>query len=400
MARPVFLSYTWTNRDPDEIDLLDALMRLRGVPIWRDRRNMTFGTYNEPRVREGIEKECAGFALYYTEAVLASQFILNIELDVMAARRRVGPPPPFFAGAIFRRSLDISAAAEELRQASDGIQLGEALGGHVSDEDFDADLRHAANNILATYLEQELGSSAEEVALRVETRSTIPNGEPASLHLCWCPPLEHDPALHPEDVWEHRLLPALEDLHAALEARGLQRRLRIAGNVHLSAAVALGWQFRQPTGWSLAIDHEFVPCETALTEPDPHEWRLTVEPGPSAPDDRLVVCVHASKDVAKAMENHCRALPAARATVHVYPPSGIPGRTSLDPAHANDLAAAIASQIHDCRSTYGTEQTHLYLACPWPLATLLGWHLSSSGRLVMHEADVERNSYRASCQLS
>lgn len=400
MARPVFLSYTWTDLDPDEVDQLDGLLRLRGVPIWRDRRNMTFGTYNETRVREGIEKECSGFALYYTEAVLRSEFILKIELDAMAARRRVGPPPPFFAGAVFRRSLDIPAAAEELREASGGVRLGEALGGHVGEEDFDADLRKAANAILATYLEQDLASASEEVCMRVETRGDIPNSDSAPLHLCWCPPLEHDPSLHPEDVWEHDLLPALADLHAGLEGHGLPRRLRIAGNVHLSAAVALGWQFRQPSGWSLGIDHEFAPCETKLVDPNPHGWRLTVEPGPSKADDRLVVCVHASKDVAKAMANHCRELPAARATLHVYPPSGTPSRTSVDPAQANDLAAAIAGEIHFCRSTYDTKQTHLYLACPWPLATLLGWHLSSSGRLVMHEADVDRDSYRASCELS
>ncbi len=401
MARPVFLSYTWTDPDPDEVDLLDSLLLLRGVPVWRDRRKMTFGTYNETRVRQGLEKECSGFALYYTDAVLGSDFILKIELDAMAARRRVGAPPPFFAGAVFRRSVDITGAAEELRQASGGVRLGEAFGGHVSDEDFDQDLRGATNGILSAYLEQELASAPDEVSVRVETRGGIPNADPALLHLCWCPPLDHDPSRHPEDVWEHHLLPALGDLQAALEARQAPRRLRIAGNLHLSAALGLGWQFRQPARWSVAIDHDFVPCETALADPDPHAWRLTVEPGPSkADDDRLVVCVHASQDVAKAMENHCRELPPARAMLHVYPPSGTPGRTSLDPAHANGLAAAIAAQVHDCRRTYGTKQTHLYLACPWPLATLLGWHLSSSGRLVMHEADVERNSYRASCQLS
>ena len=337
---------------------------------------------------------------YYTDAVLSSQFVLKIELDAMAARRRLGAPPPFFAGAVFRRSLAIPTAAEELRQASSGIQIGEAFGSRVSDEDFEEDLRTAANGIISVYLEQELASTLDEVSLRVETRGEIPNADPALLHLCWCPPLDHDPSRHPQDVWEHHLLPALGDLQAVLEARQAPRRLRIAGNLHLSAALALGWQFRQPTRWSLMIDHDFLPCETALTDPEPHGWRLTIEPGPSGPDDRLVVCVHASQDVAKAMENQRRELPPARAMLHVYPPSGTPGRTSLDPAHANGLAAAIAAQIRDCRTTYGTKHTHLYLACPWPLATLLGWHLSSSGRLVMHEADVERNSYRASCQLS
>lgn len=400
MARPVFLSYTWKGSDPDEVDRLDASLRLRGVPIWRDRRRMTFGTYNESRVREGITEECSGFALYYTDAVLGSEFILKIELDAMASRRRRGAPPPFFSGVVLRREMSFREASEQLRQASGGVSLGEALGGHVCDEDLDADLRNAANAILRSYLGQTLNPSRDEVTVRIETRGDIPNADADDLHLCWCPPLDHDPSAHPEDVWEHQLLPALADLQASLEASHAPRRLRISGNLHLSAALALGWQFRQPTRWAVAIDHDFVPCETTLTSPNAHDWKLVVEPGPIGKDDRLVVCLHASKDVAQAMQEHCRELPAARATLHVYPPSGVPDRTSLDPAHANDVAAAIAAQINSCRATFATKQTHLYLACPWPLATLLGWHLSSSGRLVMHEADVERASYRASCQLA
>jgi hypothetical protein len=397
VARPVFLSYTWNQPDKDEVDQLDLAMRLRGVPVWRDRRDMTFGTYNEPRVRQGIETECSGFALYYSDAVLASEFILRIELDAMDSRRRRGAPPPFFAGAILRRSMPFSEAAEELHTASH-VRLGEALGTHVSLEDLSADLRAAANAVLSTYVEQNL--TGEEVTLRVETRGEVPNSDPALLHLSWCPPLTHDPELHPDDAWSAHLLPAIADLRAGLEKNAAPRRLRIGGNLHLSAAFALGWEFRQPTRWSVALDHDFVPCETAMTEGDPHGWRIVPNPGPPDGDERLVVCLHASKDVAMAMERHSRELPPARVTLHVYPPSGNPGRTSLDSNHANDLAAAIAAAINDCRSTYGTRQTHLYLACPWPLATLLAWHLSSSGRLVMHEPDVDRDSYRSSCELT
>ena len=127
---------------------------------------------------------------------------------------------------------------------------------------------------------------------------------------------------------------------------------------------------------------------------------MTVEPGPLDGEERLVVCLHATQDVAEAMREHRRALPPARATLHIYPPSGEPARDAVDPAQANSLAAAIAAEINCARREHQTSETHLYLACPWPLATLLGWHLSSSGRLVMHEPDVERASYRASCEVA
>lgn len=396
MARPLFLSYVWA--DEEELNLLETMLRLRGVPIWRDRREMTFGTYNEDRAREGIEEICSGFALYYTDAVLESDFILKIELPAMDARRRRGAPPPFFAGAVLRRAGGFESAAAELARAAGGINLGAALGAHVSSEDFETDLRRAANAILDAYLQGEL---EDEPAIRIETRGEVPNSEEAPLHLCWCPPLDHDIALHPEEVWERELLPALADLHEALERADAPRRLRVSGRLHLSAAFALGWEFRQPSGWSLEIEHEFVPASTVLTDALDHCWRMTVEPGPlDGKEERLVVCLHATQDVADAMREHRRALPPARATLHVYPPSGEPARDAVDPAQANSLAAAIAAEINRVRREHRTSETHLYLACPWPLAALLGWHLSSSGRLVMHEPDVARSSYRASCEIN
>lgn len=397
MADPLFLSYAWA--DSDEVDLLDTALRLRGVPVWRDRREMGFGTYNQDRAREGIADICSGFALHYTEAVLDSDFILSVELPEMDRRRRHGTPPPFFAGVVLRRSGDFGLAMEDLRRAAGGIELSAALGSPVSDAELEVVLSQAANAILDSYLDQELGD-ADPVSLRIETRGDIPNTDSALLHLCWSPPLHHDPELHSREVWPRELLPALTDLHAALDRASAPRRLRIGGNMHLSAALALGFEFRQPSGWNLEIDHAFVPVTSALLAPDPHGWRFHLEPGPPGCEERLVVCLHASQDVADAMRRHGRELPPAAATLHIYPPSGEPGRTSLDPADANELAAAIAANINSARREHRASSTHLYLACPWPLASLLGWHLSSSGRLVMHESDVARSSYRASCEIN
>jgi hypothetical protein len=66
---------------------------------------------------------------------------------------------------------------------------------------------------------------------------------------------------------------------------------------------------------------------------------------------------------------------------------------------ANAAAAGIAKRIREARETYAPAETRLYLASPWPFAVLLGWHLGSVGAIVMHDATVERDSYRVSCVL-
>ena len=64
MARPVFLSYSWD--DTAEADELDRQLCLRGVPVWRDRRDMERSGYMEDAVRQAILQDCSGFELLGT----------------------------------------------------------------------------------------------------------------------------------------------------------------------------------------------------------------------------------------------------------------------------------------------------------------------------------------------
>jgi len=110
MARPVFLSYA--REDEALADRLDTQLRLRGVPVWRDRRAMLWGAYNEDVVLDAIEHRCSGFVLLLTDAVMTSDFILNIELPAMARRRTT--TTDFFAGAVFARDVGITESARQV----------------------------------------------------------------------------------------------------------------------------------------------------------------------------------------------------------------------------------------------------------------------------------------------
>jgi hypothetical protein len=392
MAQPVFLSYAW--EDEELADRLELLLRLRGVPVWRDRRDMRWGVYNEEVVLNAIEHECSGFILVLTDAVMNSRFILDIELPAMD--RRIGSDPIFFAGAVFARNVGISQSASELRAAS-GVELGSLLGSPLATEDLDADLRRVAQAVLRSYLRSVL-SDGEEPAVKLETRSVVPEADSAPIHLSWSPPLAADLDGVGDHVWDDELLPALSDLRAGLEEANQVRRLNVSGRPHLSAALALGFEFRAPTGWMLALHQDGLELDTARVEPDPAGWTLVRQPCSTGNDQRLVLCLHATKDVTRAMREHCRSLPPARVELHVRPPGG-PGHLTVDGATGNVLVSAIAQEVAETRTLFGVTETHLYLACPWAMAAALGWHLSSVGALVSHEADVERSSYRAACRL-
>lgn len=394
MARPVFLSYAWD--DAAEVDELDTLLRLRGVPVWRDRREMQFGGYNENLACRTILEDAAGFALYLTPAAIEdSWFIPKVELRAMDRRRN--RDDSFFAGAVFR-GYGVEAGKKAVFDAT-GIDVGATLGAPVEEAKLLDGLRDAANSILRAHLNTEWSSGP--ASLCVETRDPIPAAEGSLVQLSFSPPLTHDPDRYDVAVWDSQIQPALADLQQALHtvqgADGARKRtLDVHGAAHLSAALALGYHFREPTRWRLRIHHFDQIWETGREASDLEGWEVPEPRAGSDPQGDLVVMVHVSADVTDAAR--ASAGGPARAELHFRPPGG-PNRLALDPAKANSAAAGIAKAIRDARATYAPAQTRLYLAAPWPFAALLGWHLGSVGAVVMHEATVGRDSYRVSCVL-
>jgi hypothetical protein len=391
-AGPVFLSYAW--EDAALADQVERQLRVRGVPVWRDRRGMRWGAYNEAVVLEALERGCCGFVLLLTDAAMRSEFILQIELPAMARRR--AEDSSFFAGALFARDVSIASAADELFAAC-GVELRSQLGTRVEQTDRRADVRQASCDVLRSYLRQALPRGAVPVA-RIETRDEVPEDDPAVLHVAWSPPLAHDLKDVAQGVWAGEIQPALADLRRALEAVGAARSLVVEGRTHLSAALALGHEFRAPTGWTLLLRQGGLSVDTALTRADLGAWRIVTESPTPGTDDRLVFCLHASADITASVKKHRKGLPPARVALNMRSP-GEPSRLSVSEDDVNALCAAIGDALAATRTRYGVEETDLYLACPPVMAAALGWHLSSRGPLLSYEADVERSSYYAACRL-
>jgi len=392
VAAPVFLSYAWN--DMSEVDTLDTMLRLRGVPVWRDRRNMRWGGYNEALVRRVLRDEASGFALYLAEDALDSDFITGIELD--EADKRAASDPTFFHGGVFR-GYEVRAGIEAVHQAT-GIDIGSTLGSRIEERDFLTGLRDAANAISRAYLRKEWISGP--ACFRIETRDPLPVDDPSLVQLSLAPPLSHDPDEYDVLIWDEQILPALDDLQQSLhtvqsERPDCDRVIQVGGGLHLSVALAVGYAFRQPTRWQVRMLHEGATWETRRERGELAGWQVSSRPGSGADGD-LVVMIHASADVSNAVRASAGGL--ARAELQFKPPDG-GNRFAIDPRVANGVAAGIAEAIREARNQYKPKETRLYMASPWPFAVMLGWHLASSGAVVMHEATVERDAYRVSCVL-
>lgn len=413
MARPLFLSYSWS--DMSDADELDRQLRVRGVPVWRDRRDMKRSGYMPDVVRQAIIDDCSGFELVGTSNSLPPRgFIGDVELPAMDERARADQT--FFTGATFL-GIPIAEATAALRH-TDGARLSSTLGHVITRGSSRAGLAESAGGLLVRYAESLARGS---LTLHMDTWDEVSWRDPAELQLTWQPsgrPSERllglstkerlrnrirdvfgrsSPA--PDDPWGDELLPALRELRQALGKAQKQESLVVRGKMFLSVALALGFEFRQATGWTLDLDHPHVPCSTGAVTPDLAGWSTSLESRSTARDGTVAVLVHATHEITDAVRRHRREPDLeTRAELHIKPPGG-PSRQSVEPVAANALAAAIADAVRGARTQCRARETHLYIAGPWSLVALVGWHLGSAGPVTSFEATPDRSSYVEACRL-
>lgn len=384
MSAPVFLSSRWKYGGPRlEVDELDRHLRLCGVPVWRDVRELGAGGVNEDEVWRAITETCCGLVLYFSDDVPLSWFINSVELR--AVRQRRDRDQSFFVTALFD-GVDRSAI-ERLRQET-GLDV-RAFQGLVleSGRPVGEQLQRFAAQVLDRYL----ASQEPPFRARVATRDEISFEEEAHVHLNWDGLLGDDETpLDPAGPAE--LKGAARVLRESLERRSGERELTLTGTAHLSAAFLLGWEFRETTGWKLDCEHPRVPVRTEIVAADAQGWNVTVSPSQND-SDLLVARIGISQDPDEAVRAHRAGEAAARAELVLTPPPGTIRKVSLDGVDLASLGSAVIAAIQAARDQYGVRRTDLYLACPWTFATQLGWMFASLGQLRVLEATPDKTTY-------
>jgi hypothetical protein len=376
MASPLFLSYGWRDGAPPEVaEKLDRALRLRGVPMWRDLRDLGAAGLNEEIASATIREECCGCVLHFTERVVDSWFIGSVELE--AVRHRLDRDEDFFLTAVFDGVGEEQIASLE---RDVGLNLRSFQGLFLdSAGDLDEQVDRFSGELLRRYLNTLAPGQA---VVRIDTWGQIPWSDPAPIQFNWMGE-DRGQGLLPVE-WE-ALKPAVADLRAALSERDRGRLLRLSGNAHLAAAFLVGWEFRETTGWSIAAEHPRAPVTLIATPPDEQGWTLRTLPAQNE-SDSIVVRICASADCSRAVRNHRAGMDRARVELAVFPPDG-------EAVDQNGLASAIVDSIRTSRENQGVSVTELYLACPWTLALSLGWNFGSSGSLVVHEATADKSTF-------
>ena len=397
----VFLSYSHSNSV--EVSAFAAKLRARGIRVWRDIDTLPAGRLSENEIRHAISSECWGLAAYFTPESMTSDFVMSVELPAAINRQQSDPGFPIIP--VFR-----SMTLDEARKASVaklGVDLtaynGHIIGSDVADAaDLQNHFRISANKALRAYLSRAFDPMQPEhdrnPRLDLHTWPSRRNDPPPDLDLYWSRFFPNE-SLPSYDVWQSLILPALNDVKDALAEITGPRTLCARATARLSAALALGFIFRQPSGFNIEIEQAGETWSTAASQSQATALRVT-EAGGDIRCAALAVQMCISADVSPAVNRYVQTKGRDFRARLRFEPQGGPWRSSVpDWQYAIDMAAQAGTRIRQACNDYKAEEVHLFASMPLGLAVLLGHQLNACGAIQCYEFENLSSSYHPSCLL-
>ncbi len=376
---------------------------MRGIQIWRDVDALPAGQITENEIRQAIRSECWGLTAYVTRESMSADFVMRVELPAAVRRKQIDAGFPIVP--VFRAIMLNEARKTSLERL--GVDLtsfnGQIIESNVADSGkLQHHLRLSANKVLRAYLSRAFDPKQPEYDRNPHLDfHTWPFrcGHPApDMDLDWSCFFSHE-SLPSHDIWQSLLLPALSDVKDTLAEITGARTLCVHAKARLSAGLALGFIFRQPTGFNIEIEQDGQLWST-VASPSQREALRVTEAGGDICCAALAVIMSITADVSPSVDQYVQAIGRDFRARLRFEPHGGPGRGSVsDLQCAIDMVTQARARILQARDEYKADMIHLFASMPLGLAVLLGHQLNACGVIQCYEFEGLSSSYRPSCQL-
>jgi hypothetical protein len=387
-----FVSYA--HEDVESAIRLVEELKLRGFDVFRDVERMREGRRLLDEMGAGIDRADLVMCLL-TPSSLASTPVIEGELKPSLRKAaRSGRPivMPVVCGLGNTHDEVTTHTWAALQHDFASTWTGGILPTEFDQVGVD-DAARLADKALRAVLSAGVGPGDGAWSLDVATRGCAPASDGLSVDatsfLGGAGKLVGHPA-----AWA-RLKRGITELEQALRAHGRRREIAVAGDMHLTAGVAVGYTFRRTTGWRLRVradDQAFYPLS--------NDWghsglRVLREPGSPAASLITAEINLTGRQMDGLVDDVLSTLgrPSERLRIeHVAGSMYIPCDQLA--AMAGTAANAMKEAVSDRRA----DTVHLFLAGPAAFAVLLGAELNALGPfLQLYEwAD---HAYHASLEL-
>lgn len=360
----IFLSHN--NLDRADVIALEVELRRRGVLSWRDRKDLRLGEITDDAIRLAIQRETDAFALYATAGLLGSRYVWEVEWPPAHARHeaerlagRAAPYPivPLFVGST--NPANVEAAASTFQVPSPLFANGEHL-----DPTDPASRRTIARLLLRTALLRRDGPGPVRLHL---TTFGVPANLEADLVIDWT----HE--LGSADVPWDELREASRDLVSELVVT--QRPVEISSSSRLTAGFMLGHALPAKTGISVEVK------DWPASGGDSSGIALVERETEGGDPTIAVIEISLARQVGGAAREAIERVglrPSRWFSISRSEPN-----VALDPTVAAAATVALGRWLKELRDE-GVLETHLFLATPGPVATLLGTAVSSGPAITLY----------------
>lgn len=373
---------SYSHHDDDEVATVERLLQRRGVTVIRDRR-MTRGELVDEEIRRAINGS-HGAILYVTPEFALSDYVRSKEIPWLRERREADPT--FGVIPVFR-GVTPKDVEEDERYAHLRV-LPTFFGNRVTD--FEGQARSAATEALHRVLVVKRPAivARGHFRLRIDARGPATLVAP-DLHLNWQDLFGAGRAATPAE-WETDVLPALEDLKAALDRAIGPIAIQLDGRLSLAASFAVGQHFPVLSGYRLHLtDPTGVTLDVSTGAHGSTQLRIDA-PALSGGSD-LAVTVSISQPIGAAAADWLgRENAKARIDIAADFASN---RFIRDGAHLNAVADEIAQAIRRVRAEQGTRGIRLAMVGPAALALALGVRLKAVGPIRFPDYQNSTDSY-------
>lgn len=382
-----FISYSHKNMI--QADNLEAVLNAHGIPTWRDRSNLDIGLPMEERIKRAIldPKEVQGYILIATPESWRSKPVQ--EWEIHSALQRHADDPSFPLIVMFQ-DITIDQIKFESKKRH-GIDLTDSLGASLPasylDEDLVPHFNELAGKIVARMVADHkrfnrITENGVELHIHGKQRTLFDGAPHFEIDLSGS--LFKDGRMPNEYEWRNFIMRGLHDLKNALaEQLGTKIRIHVHAKASLSLGFALGYTFRESSGFNLDIDQLGESWSTVgdLGGVENLSDRIFRSDGSDIIFELPIT--HKTQDAvvrymgAQGIDFRARRVLGFRE----------PARNSvMTDAHARTIAQRTMETIRGTVSEYGGNRVlHLFYAGPFALAAMIGHQLNACGRIQLYD---------------
>jgi hypothetical protein len=247
---------------------------------------------------------------------------------------------------------------------------------------------------LERYRSHLVSATSSGLKLGLYTRNPGGQSEEPTLFVDWRAAFQPVPS--PEQ-WQRQLLPALHDLRRSLGANAITQ-IDLSANAALSSGLALGYAFRETTSTQFRIRQR---DEWWLTAPCDPQAQPFGDIQPIELSDAADISVELSIKQPRGKVSGDAQHYLAQNQIAVGLRLVLEWENNLRESDAQAMASQVRCLLQECRRRRPQTGTiHLFMAVPFALAVMIGWHLNTLTPIQTYERAEGAHAYTPSCLLN